>query len=162
MKQGMSAFVGYDPRKIAEYMLFLSRRDKRPITPMQLLKLVYICHGWMLGLYGRPLSSQAAEAWPYGPVLPAVYRAYKQYGGQSIADESDLPQCPPEGFDKDAENVIGQVWDGYSKYTGLQLSAMTHKPGTPWDITWNRVGHGMPISNDLIRDHYRALIQNKG
>jgi uncharacterized phage-associated protein len=158
----MLAFAGYDPKKIAEYVLFLSRRDKKPITPMQLLKLVYICHGWMLGLYGRPLSREAAEAWTYGPVLPSLYQAYKRYGGQSISADSDLPICAPMKFDQEAESVIRQVWDGYSGYTGLQLSAMTHRAGTPWEITWNTVGHGVPISNDLIEDHYRKLAQNRG
>ena len=37
---------------------------------MQVLKLVYYCHAWMLGLYGRPLIRQPIEAWRYGPVVP--------------------------------------------------------------------------------------------
>ncbi len=31
---------------------------------MQLIKLVYLCHGWTMGLYSRPLIENV-EAWQY-------------------------------------------------------------------------------------------------
>jgi len=144
--------VAHDSQKVAKYILWYSRQT--PITPMQLLKLAYISHGWMLGLYGKPLLAESAEAWRYGPVIPSIYHCYKKFGGNFI---TDTPQAEPEGLSDQEKNLIQQVWDIYGKYSGLQLSALTHKPDTPWDITRKCVGNGAAISNDLIEEHYRSL-----
>ena len=126
---------------------------------MQLLKLVYLCHGWMLGLYGRPLSKEPAEAWTYGPVMPSVYRDFKVYRGDPI---TDIPNRPPLGLSVQEESVIKQIWKAYSKYTGVQLSALTHQEGTPWQVTKKYHGESAPISNALIELHYRGLLQDAG
>ena len=55
----------------------------KEITTMQLLKLVYIAHGWMLGLYDLPLISDEV-AWLYGPVIPNLYKEIKSYGGGPV------------------------------------------------------------------------------
>ena len=44
---------------------------------MHVLKLVYVCHGWMLGIHGAPLITEPVEAWTYSPVVPTVYHRYK-------------------------------------------------------------------------------------
>jgi uncharacterized phage-associated protein len=121
---------------------------------MRLLKLVYISHGWMLALYDKPLFQESAEAWPYGPVVPSVYHAYKRFRGNVI---SGTPTAEPQGFSSDERNLMGQVWEAYKPYTALQLSALTHQPNTPWEITTRLIGAGAPISNDLIKEHYREL-----
>jgi uncharacterized phage-associated protein len=139
--------------RVAEYFLWLSRED--PITPMQLLKMVYISHGWMLGLHSRPLFAEQVEAWQYGPVVASVYHRYKKFGSKFI---TDYPQHEPIEFDSRERKVMEQVWNAYHAYTGVQLSALTHQKGSPWDLT-RRTIHGSlgVISNDLIEDHYRRL-----
>src|SRR5437870_2146380 len=42
----------HDSRTVANHFLRLAREKGDFLTPMQVLKLVYIAHGWMLGLYG--------------------------------------------------------------------------------------------------------------
>ena len=143
--------------RIAEFLLYLSTREGRPITPMQLLKLAYISHGWMLGLYGKPLTCEAAEAWEYGPVLPSLYHQFKRFKGSCITHNHAFA---PADFDSQESSIMTQVWDAYSGYTGIQLSALTHKPGTPWDITRRDSGAGAVIPNDLIAEHYRKLAQH--
>jgi len=149
----MIHYVGHDAKRVADYVLWLARNSGNPLTPMQLLKLVYLCHGWMLGLYSRPLIKEQVEAWTYGPVVPSLYHHFKSYGGGMI---SEMPSEAPRGLDPEEENVIRQVWDAYGRYTGLQLSSLTHVGGSPWDIT-RRSGRGRWISNDLIEQHYRQL-----
>lgn len=151
----MLVYTGYKSKSVADYLLWLARVSGKAITPMQLLKLTYICHGWMLGLYARPLTTELAEAWKYGPVLPSVYHDFKKFGASFI---TDAPERPME-FDAKAESVMKQVWEAYSNYNGIQLSALTHKPGTPWEITMKTYGQGSVISNDLIEQHYRELAQ---
>jgi uncharacterized phage-associated protein len=145
---------GNSPKQVAEYFLYLCGEEHRSLTPMQVLKLVYIAHGWHLGLHGAPLVNEPVEAWQYGPVIPSLYHAYKRYGSSPI-DEG--PNAKPGGFTHDEETTIGQVWNGYGKRTGVSLSSLTHEPGTPWSITVERLGLGSVISNDLIEDYYSRL-----
>ena len=60
----------YDSRTVANEFLKLADKDNDTLTPMQLLKLVFIAHGWCLGLLGRHLIKDSIEAWQYGPVIP--------------------------------------------------------------------------------------------
>jgi uncharacterized phage-associated protein len=144
---------GHDPVNVAEYILWLAKQAGNPVTPMQLIKLVYLCHGWMVGLYSRPLLRENVEAWQYGPVVPSVYRRYKAYGAGFINESPEKPTC----FDTAEESVITQVWKHYGTFSGVQLSTLTHQSGTPWDITWKSRGRSGVISNDLIEQHYKQL-----
>ena len=39
-----------DPKLVASHVLALREEEGLPTTPLLLVKTVYICHGWMLGL----------------------------------------------------------------------------------------------------------------
>jgi uncharacterized phage-associated protein len=145
---------GYNPKLVAQYMLKHAHDERNPLTPMQVLKLVYIAHGWNLGINGRPLVNESVEAWQYGPVIPSIYHRYKRYGGNFI---DECPTEEPNCFDEPEKDVMRQVWDGYGKRSGISLSSSTHEPGTPWYITIHQSGRGSVISNDLIEDYYRRL-----
>ncbi|MCY4024748.1 MAG: DUF4065 domain-containing protein [Acidobacteria bacterium] len=117
---------------------------------MQVLKLVYISHGWMLGLLDQPLIFETVEAWRYGPVVRSVYRKYRRYRGDPIAERGALHDGHLHEQQRD---LIDQVFHGYGEYSGIELSRLTHQPNTPWAIAWQS---GMSvIPNELIRDHYR-------
>ncbi len=144
--------MAHDALSVARYVLWLGRGTD--MTPMRLQKLIYISHGWMLALLDKPLLADTPEAWPYGPVLPSVYQAYKKFGGNVI---TDVPDQEPTGFSPEERDLMGKVWEAYKGFTAIQLSALTHQPNTPWAITRQLSGSGAPISNDLIKEHYRAL-----
>ena len=59
-------------RTVAHEFLRLAREDGKSLWPMQVLKLAYIAHGWMLALYHRPLIGDGIEAWTYGPIIPVL------------------------------------------------------------------------------------------
>lgn len=126
------------------------------LTPMQLLKLVYIAHGWMLGLCSRPLIHEDVEAWQYGPVIPEVYHAVKHFRDSPV---TSVAFAGPAPLDAEESDLIDQVLDIYGKKNGIALSSITHKPGTPWDKTWNSYGKNAKISNDLIESHYSDLYE---
>ena len=150
----MTTATSREPRLAAEQILWLRRGTET--TPMHVLKLVYISHGWTLGLYGRSLINEPAEAWRYGPVVPSVYHRYKSFRGDPITTE---PVDRSDAFDDEQRDVIQQVHEVYGDFTALQLSALTHKPGTPWDVTYREYGAGVIIPNELIRDYYKRLAE---
>lgn len=142
---------------VAQRMLeACSRVGAASVTPMQLLKLVYIAHGYMLGKHGRPLLAESVEAWEYGPVVPSVYRAIKAYKSAPV---ERVPSAPSHQFDAEEEAVIEDVARSYGKHSGVVLSAATHMPGTPWQQTWAQWGRSSAISNDLIEAFYAGLMK---
>ncbi|WP_447045323.1 Panacea domain-containing protein [Vreelandella sp. H-I2] len=127
------------------------------LTPMKLLKLVYIAHGWSLGINNRPLFLEEVQAWKYGPVIPELYEQVKQYRSSPIQSELEEPSFNSH-IDEGDQALIDQVWNTYGKHDGIRLSSITHKPGTPWDKTWDNRGlQGLIIPTPLIRDHYQQL-----
>ncbi len=141
---------------VANHILDLAKKNKDTVTPMQLIKLVYMCHGWMLGLYGRQLFNDDIEAWQYGPVIKSVYSQVKKYRDKAVTHH--LPSNKNEiRFDEQETNVIEQVYKNYSGFSGVKLSALTHQAGSPWYKTWNSSGRNAVISNDLIEEYYSSL-----
>lgn len=144
-------------RIVAEQVLWV--RKDTDTTPMHVIKLVYLCHGWMLGICERPLIVESAEAWRYGPVVPTVYHAYKSFGGEAI---ETVPRDRSKEFDEEQIELMEAVLDAYRDHTALALSAITHQPGTPWHRVYRGGwGEGAIIPNKLIRDHYKARIEAK-
>ena len=77
--------MAYSARTVANYLIEAkSKEGGTPPTPMQLLKLVYIAHGWNLAINDRPLINDRVEAWRYGPVIPKIYQDLKQWGNTPV------------------------------------------------------------------------------
>ena len=145
------------PRVVAEQILWL-RRDIET-TPMHVLELVYLCHGWVLGLADLALIDEPVEAWQYGPVVPSVYRRYKSFGRSSI---TAVPVNQSKMLDQQQRTFIEIVEDVYREYSALELSSLTHQADTPWDATRRKYGIGAIIPNELIQEHYRELFGEIG
>ncbi len=151
--------------EIANYFIEKSLETGEELTPMKLNKLVYIAHGWYLGLADRPLIGEAAQAWKYGPVIPSVYHRFKSYGGAqvtSLEPAGDMITIP-EVRDQELKEFLQRIWDVYGHLSGLQLSSLTHQEGTPWSVTRHKYGNGRDnggamIPNDLIKQHYKEKI----
>ena len=145
------------PRTVAEQILWL--RQDVPTTPMHVLKLAYLSHGWMLGVFGRGLIAEPAEAWRYGPVVPTVYHTYKSFRGDPI----DVP--PPDrsaDLDESQHALLGAVLRAYRGYSAWDLSAITHQPGTPWHEVYNGGrGEGAIIPDSVIGRHYAERVREE-
>lgn len=141
-------------KQVANELLDLAKKAGRPLTPMQLIKLVYLCQGWMLGIKGRPLFNDPVEAWAYGPVIRSVYDAVKQYRDQPISGRIPADQAE---FTSDESDIIDQTFEQFGSLDGLALSTLTHQSGSPWSITHEKLGRNARISNDLMQAHFRDL-----
>jgi uncharacterized phage-associated protein len=143
---------------VAQYILDRCNEAGDPaVTPMQLIKLVYVAHGYMLGKYGRPLLDEPVQAWQYGPVVPTVYRAVKDYHSAPVERVAGATQG--QVFSDKEREVMDNVARTYGRYTGIVLSSATHRPGTPWQRTWELAGKNAPISNDLIENFYANMLR---
>lgn len=143
---------------VADRLIRLSIEDETPITPMQVQKLTYFCHAWMLGLGYGPLFQDAVESWQHGPVIRSVYHAFKHYGAAPVR-EPVLQNAA--SFNKQEEKVINAVWQRYGCLDGIRLSRMTHAADSPWEQTFRRDKRSQIIYNHVIRDYYAALVEQR-
>ena len=136
------------------------------ISPMKLQKLVYYSHAWSLALFDEPLIRDRIEAWKFGPVVPSLYYEFKGNGNGKIRrfalefdkSLSTFPPRLPESATR-ARLIVSKIWALLGEYSAIQLSNMTHSENEPWaKIPKKRPGLAIP--NDLIRDCFKALIQN--
>src|SRR3546814_15090645 len=74
----------YEPSHVANYMLERAESEGRHLTPMKLLKLVYIAYGWSLALLRKKLFDEQFRAWDHGPVVRSLYHEFKHFGGSAI------------------------------------------------------------------------------
>ena len=152
----------YSSHQIANYFIKRSQSTGDELTPMKLIKLCYIAHGWRLGLYDEQLLDEVIYAWKYGPVIETIYRDFRKYGSSQISELYSEDGYEYPFPDKEVNAFLDSIWNAYGKYNGIELSAMTHQPNTPWDIVWNQRGgknlqHAI-IGNDIIKAHYKEKI----
>ena len=84
-------------KTVAHEFLRLARERSGSVKPLQLMKLVYIAHGWILALYHRALVGDKIEAWTYGPVIPILYEEVRRCRGRPV---SRVEPAPGEALDE--------------------------------------------------------------
>ena len=151
-------------RAVANYLIEQAREDGDYLTSMQLLKLVYISHGWNLALYDRPLVREAVEAWDYGPVIADLYHGVKRWGAGPVRERLPGYFASPDGFSPKDKGLVSSVLAAYRHLDGLELSNLTHRRGTPWYIVYYEQG-GQPrrhaqIPNHLIKEHFVSRLRS--
>ena len=150
----MSTYRAID---VAQYAVDLRTANGDSITPLQLMKVVYMCHGWMLGYFGKALVSDNFEAWKYGPVARELYDTTKIYGSKPV---ERVPGAVKIHFDDMTKTLIDAVVNTWADVDGIMLSAITHLKESPWDITISQKGHtNAVISDNLIEAYYKNEIR---
>lgn len=154
---------------IADYILAKANDLNIRLTPMQVLKLVYISEGYSLAINNERLFDDRIEAWRYGPVIPNLYHSLKKYRYGYV---SNLLYCGTSINDKhvkkrlehmketlnDKALLLDVIVENYGKLTGNQLSNLTHGNNTPWKKSYSRWKRGTEIPSGVIKEHYVELI----
>lgn len=164
--------MAQDPRAVANYFLEKAKRDGRGLTPLQVIKLVYIAHGWHLALTDEKLIEESPQAWQYGPVITSLYHELKGYGNKPISSLllSDFGPIYVDGTSGPCEPIriqpteglepfLDRIWTVYGGLSGMQLSNLTHQANTPWHEAYDEGVRNKQIDNDRIKEHYLALKQ---
>ena len=125
----------YESLDIARHILWL--RQGEQTTHLHLQKLLYLCHGWVLGASGDPLIRQPEMAWDYGPVEVDVYRHYRDRGADPLTDPAEAQLSPAS-----LARYIERVEHAYRSYGPWDLVRITHQPGSPWLETVQQFGYG--------------------
>lgn len=161
---------------IANYFVERGLDEARPVSPMKLQKLVFFAHGWYLAVADQGLLDEKVEAWDYGPVVPSIYHTFKAYGRNPIDKPGKLYKFPDdlESFEfreviprvdphnEEVLELLGTIWELYSGFSAVQLSNMTHQPGSPWarvkDEAGDRLDKGTDIPERYISEYFKAQL----
>jgi uncharacterized phage-associated protein len=157
--------MSYTARVVANAFLWKNQGKAEPLTHMKLQKLVYFMHAWYLAMYDKALvSNERPQAWQYGPVFPSIYHELKSYGSAPVKEmltelsphTGKFVTLIPNREDKDFWPMYEKVWAQYGKFNAIQLSSLTHVPGSPWAQTPS----GAPIPDDAIKTYYRRKLDS--
>lgn len=141
---------------VANYFIEYSGYTK---TNLQVLKLTYIAHGYMLAIHDEPLIGDEVEAWIHGPVIPKIFHKFKKWKS-GVIGRTSLTRKFPKPFSAKEKELLDAVFENYGRYCGYYLSQITHEDGkleTPWKQCY-QYGRNNLIPNDVTQDYYKKLI----
>lgn len=125
------------------------------MSTMKLQKLAYYSQAWHLVWAEAPLFDDEIQAWMNGPVVRTLYDEHK--GRFTI---SDWPKGDSSRLTDEERANIDAVFDAYGKYSGQQLSELSHSE-EPWKVTRGDVpdgwGSSKVIDPELIQAYYSAV-----
>lgn len=152
---------------VANYFIKTGIETGDLVTQMKLQKLLYYAYGWHWAYHDDKLFSEKIQAWKFGPVIPDVYHAAKEWGNEEI--DSLLYAQVYDEYSHDLNFVkkvikktsstrkkrefLDEIWKVYSPYGAMALSNATHAPGTPWKRVIDE-NDGLIYSNIVIPDTY--------
>ena len=104
----------YDSRNVANLLLEWAEDDERAFIPAQVVKLVYLCHGWTLGLWHRPSLSKMLK--PGGSALSfgvCIMRSAKARTPSTAARMHPrapvLPKKPKDVLSKKSKTTLESI-----------------------------------------------------
>ena len=155
------------PLLIADY--FIAQSGGR-LTPLQVIKLVHIAHGYSLALRDKPLVDEPVEGWRYGPVVPSVYHSARKYGGCQIprllylgtrANGTDGAKMFEEYIPPQDRDILDRVLEVYGEASGSELIDMTHGSGSPWNRYCRARSGDREIPDEAIKAHYSRVVRDR-
>ena len=157
-RPSLEPLVAHSPIAVARFILGEADKQGVTLTPMKLLKITYLAHGWMLGLHGIPLIRGPVEAWQYGPVFPELYGAIKHLGAEAVT-LSDLPEQKTEVFEAETTEVMRDSVERYGPLSTAELSSLSDAPSSPWELTYRKGGRRRRIPGELIKFYYQKMLE---
>jgi len=139
---------------IADYFIDRAHKSGSFLSNLKLQKLVYYAQAWHLGLYETPIFNDRIEAWIHGPVVPDLYRKYKNFGWNNI----DGAVTPPN-IDAPLAEFLEELCREYFSKDAYELELMTHQ-----EAPWIAARNGLPpdanseaeITQDSMRIYYAS------
>jgi uncharacterized phage-associated protein len=137
---------------IVDYFIYVANDTGSFISNLKLQKLVYYAQAWHLGIYNTSLFDEDFEAWVHGPVIPALFYNYKEFGSKPIIKDVEKPSFPTE-----LEKFLEEITEIYFICDGLELELMTVRED-PWIYARKGLARDEPshaiITKDSMKNYY--------
>ena len=135
---------------VANY--FLTKVDEEEgevITNLKLQNLAYYAQSASLAFHDSALFSEALEAWKYGPVVPELYHAYKEYKSFPLPRVASVSE---DTYSAAECKLLDEMYAFFGQYAAWKLRDMTHEE-TPWREAFPTEG---VIALSSMRDYFRT------
>ena len=135
----------YSAMDIAKYAVNRRYKAGKPISNLQLQKILYFLQVVYASNNQALLFSDNFEAWPYGPEIRDVYAEFSDCGSFPI-------QCEyPNKIDEGLQPFLNVGVDTLADKSPWDLVRISHAEGSPWDYVYNVLNkHKGIISNELL------------
>lgn len=123
------------------------------VSHITLHQLLYFAYWIYLEEEGDELFPSEIQAWKHSPIIPDVYKEYKNFGGMRLSDNTQIVLMPTSKFDgtlyapvlcktdKKERKVINRV---INKYEGIEKV-----PNTPWFDAYEK-----DKNNRITNEHF--------
>ncbi|CAI9831959.1 MAG: DUF4065 domain-containing protein [Nitrosopumilus sp.] len=153
---------------VGDYITALGRGR---FTPLQVLKLAYLSHGYTLAITGKPLFSDMVVAGKLGPTIPTLDYAIREHGGAAIPRlySCGTPVISPDigrrieelggQFTPNNRAIVDQMVRTFGKYEGADLASHLNKDGTPWSETIKASGEDSRIEDARLEAYFKKELE---
>lgn len=142
---------------LAKYIINYALDCKRPISHLQLQKLMYYVNLSYLMSKGKCLIDEPFYVYPLGPTNREVYDMYKAYGPSKIFSHSKYEYK----FSKQEESVIQYTLEKLLKMKSVELIDFSHREDSAWHKAMKENGMYSAIDIRLINEERANLLRNK-
>lgn len=137
--------------ELSKYIVSKCTIENKPISNLQLQKILYYIQYEFLKETGEVLFSDDIEAWKFGPVIPNVYYYFCNFGAMPITIKfekyNDINKFVKR-FD-----LIDSVIEERRQQDPWDMIKETHKDNGPWALTFNGgSGNRKVISIKIIKE----------
>ncbi len=153
----------YRAADVAAYTIAAAIELGKPVSNLQLQKILFFCQCTNLQHNGDVLFSDDIVAWQYGPVVRSVYNTYSYRGASPIRRAAKYVSgglfdklVPIAELDASARRLANDVLEQWIHEPAWNLVRKTHEPGGAWDKVYNEggiegSGYGNVIPVSLMR-----------
>ena len=121
----------YDSRSIANKVMDIADHNQISVTPLKLVKLVYLTKVWWSVLSeGQELTRDKEVECQYGPMHSLVYRSFIHNGAEAIKDRAVDSRTGLKFYEDLSDRLIiliDQVVRSYGNLRAYQLSDIIMK-----------------------------------
>jgi uncharacterized phage-associated protein len=140
---------------VAARLINLSHEKQDPVSNLKLQKLLYYSQAWHLAFFKKPLYDDEIEAWVHGPVVPAIFRSYRDYKWARISRVEEF------GVPVGVAAHLEEVWRVYGSLSAYDLERLTHSEA-PWQVARAGIAPDVSshavISKDSMREYYSSRL----
>lgn len=132
------------------------KKKERDITILALLKYLFFCYGWYLAEHEKELFKGKFTAFPLGPVIKTVYDGFdnSHKNGLYVIKTYKTDDSIPGEIKSFIKKTMAKYLDNNAS---LELSDITHFPGSPWEQTVKERGFYYDIDASVIKEHFKRL-----
>lgn len=121
----------YSALELSKYITAKCIQDERPITNLQLQRILYLVQRDFLQKRGCPAFEDSIQAWQFGPVIPEVYYYFCGFGVMPVSHLYGQHEINP-----DDRAFVDSIIEAKRKLPPWDLTAETNKNDGAWDRTY--------------------------